>query len=91
VLAGGRGRITGIPSIKGPKPVNGSHRLRDPNTPRAAATKPLQPSVYWGDEAIWASRLWSTVSSRTPFHMETGKGTPPIAMHFQLRPDPLAK
>ncbi|MBI2186831.1 MAG: carboxypeptidase regulatory-like domain-containing protein [Acidobacteria bacterium] len=40
----------------------------------------------------WKGRgLWSTVSSRTPFHMETGKGTPPIAMHFQLRPDPLAK
>jgi hypothetical protein len=42
--------------------------------------------------AGWKGRgLWSTVSSRTPFHMETGKGTPPIAMHFQLRPDPLAK
>jgi hypothetical protein len=40
----------------------------------------------------WKGRgLWSTVSSRTPFHMETGKGTPPIAMRFQLRPDPLAK
>ena len=40
----------------------------------------------------WKGRgLWSTVSSRTPFHMETGKGTPPIAMHFQVRPDPLAK
>ena len=42
--------------------------------------------------AGWKGRgLWSTVSSRTPFHMETGKGTPPIAMRFQLRPDPLAK
>ena len=40
----------------------------------------------------WKARgLWSTVSSRVPFHMETGKGTPPIAMHFQMRPDPLAK
>ncbi|MBI4887103.1 MAG: carboxypeptidase regulatory-like domain-containing protein [Acidobacteria bacterium] len=40
----------------------------------------------------WKGRgLWSTVSSRVPFHMETGKGTPPVAMHFQLRPDPLAK
>ena len=40
----------------------------------------------------WKGRgLWSTVSSRVPFHMETGKGTPPIAMHFQVRPDPLAK
>jgi hypothetical protein len=42
--------------------------------------------------AGWKGRgLWSTVSTRTPFHMETGKGTPPIVMHFQLRPDPLAK
>jgi len=42
--------------------------------------------------AGWKGRgLWSTVSSRTPFHMETGRGTPPIAMRFQLRPDPLAK
>ena len=40
----------------------------------------------------WKGRgLWSTVSSRVPFHMETGRGTPPIAMHFQVRPDPLAK
>jgi hypothetical protein len=30
-------------------------------------------------------------STRTPFHMETGKGQTPIAMHIQLRPDPLAK
>ncbi|MBI3047081.1 MAG: carboxypeptidase regulatory-like domain-containing protein, partial [Acidobacteria bacterium] len=42
--------------------------------------------------AGWKGRgLWSTVSSRTPFHMETGKGTPPVAMRFQLRPDPLAR
>ena len=40
----------------------------------------------------WKKRgLWSTVSTRTPWHMETGKGTPPMVMHFQLRPDPLAK
>jgi hypothetical protein len=43
-------------------------------------------------KAGWKGRgLWSTVSSRTPFHMETGRGTPPIVMHFQLRPNPLAK
>ncbi len=40
----------------------------------------------------WKGRgLWATVGSRTPFHMETGKGTPPIAMRFQLRDDPLAR
>jgi hypothetical protein len=35
--------------------------------------------------------LYATVSTRTPFHMETGKGTTSKVMHFQLRPDPLAK
>jgi len=43
-------------------------------------------------QAGWKGRgLWTTTSTRTPFHMETGKGTPPIVMHFQMRPDPLAK
>jgi hypothetical protein len=40
----------------------------------------------------WKGRgLWTTVSTRTPFHMESGKGTPPKVLKFQLRPDPLAK
>ncbi len=40
----------------------------------------------------WKGRgLWATVSTRAPFHLETGKGTPSKVMHFQLRPDPLAK
>ena len=40
----------------------------------------------------WKGRgLWATVSTRAPFHMETGKGTTSKVMHFQLRPDPLAR
>ena len=40
----------------------------------------------------WKGRgLWATVSTRAPFHMEGGKGTTSKVMHFQLRPDPLAK
>ena len=40
----------------------------------------------------WKGRgLWSTVSTRTPFHMETGKGTTSKVIKFQLRPDPLAR
>jgi hypothetical protein len=40
----------------------------------------------------WKGRgLWSTVSTRTPFHMEGGKGTTSKVVKFQLRPDPLAK
>ena len=43
-------------------------------------------------EAGWKGRgLWTTVSTRGPFHMEGGKGTTSKVMHFQLRPDPLAK
>ena len=39
----------------------------------------------------WKGRgLWTTYGSRAPFHMETGKGTKPIVLHFQIRPNPLA-
>ena len=41
--------------------------------------------------AGWKGRgLWSTFGSRTPAHMETGKGTLPKLIHFQIRPNPLA-
>jgi hypothetical protein len=40
----------------------------------------------------WKGRgLWATVSTRAPFHMETGKGTTSKVVHFQLRPSPLAR
>jgi hypothetical protein len=40
----------------------------------------------------WKGRgVWATISTRTPFHMETGKGTSSKVMKFQLRPDPLAR
>lgn len=42
-------------------------------------------------KAGWKGRgLWTTFGSRTPWHMETGKGTRPKVYRFQLRPDPLA-
>jgi hypothetical protein len=42
--------------------------------------------------AGWKGRgLWTTIGARTPWHMETGKGTTSKVFHFQLRPDPLAK
>src|SRR5437016_14293094 len=28
-------------------------RVRDPQTPSSASTKPAAPSPYWGDEVIW--------------------------------------
>ena len=42
--------------------------------------------------AGWKGRgIWTTISTRAPFHMETGKGTTSKVMHFQMRPNPLAK
>ena len=59
---------------------------------------PLGYYAKWLDGRIddpkggWKGRgLWSTVSTRAPFHMETGKGTTSKVVRFQLRPDPLAK
>jgi hypothetical protein len=41
--------------------------------------------------AGWKGRgLWSTNGDRTPWLMETGKGSSPRAVHIQIRPDPLA-
>ena len=34
--------------------------------------------------------VWTTWGTRTPFHSETGKGTYPKVVHFQIRPNPLA-
>jgi hypothetical protein len=59
---------------------------------------PLGFYTKWLDGRIddpdggWKGRgLWSTVSTRAPFHMEGGKGTTSKVVKFQLRPDPLAK
>jgi hypothetical protein len=58
---------------------------------------PLGYYTKWLDGRIddgakgWKGRgLWSTVSTRAPFHMEGGKGTRPKVVRFQLRPNPLA-
>ena len=40
----------------------------------------------------WKGRgLWAANGDRTPWLIEGGKGSRPLAAHFQLRPDPLAK
>jgi hypothetical protein len=42
--------------------------------------------------AGWKGRgLFTTISTRAPFHMETGKGTTSKVIRFQMRPNPLAK
>jgi len=43
------------------------------------------PKTGWKGKGVWTS--WAT---RAPFHSETGKGTQPKVVHFQMRPDPLA-
>jgi len=43
------------------------------------------PKAGWKGKGVWTT--WGT---RTPFHSETGKGTYPKVVHFQVRPDPLA-
>src|SRR5439155_27275888 len=43
-------------------------------------------------QAGWKGRgLWTTSGDRTPWLREGGKGSKPIAVHFQLRPDPLGR
>ena len=58
---------------------------------------PLGFYTKWMDGRIddanagWKGRgLWTTVSTRAPFHMEGGAGSTSKVLHFQLRPDPLA-
>jgi hypothetical protein len=43
-------------------------------------------------KAGWKGRgLWTTNGDRTPWLMEGGKGSKPRVVHFQIRPNPLAK
>lgn len=42
------------------------------------------PKTGWKGKGIWTT--WGT---RTAYHGETGKGTLPKVVHFQIRPDPL--
>ena len=43
------------------------------------------------EKAGWKGRgLWVTSGDRTPWHHEGGKGSKPMVVQFQVRPDPLA-
>ena len=43
-------------------------------------------------KAGWKGKgLWANYGAYTPWHYEGGKGQTSKAVHFQLRPDPLAK
>jgi len=43
------------------------------------------PKAGWKGKGVWT--CWGT---RTPFHSETGKGSMPMVVRFQMRPNPLA-
>jgi hypothetical protein len=72
--------------------------LKDGNWVTMRVPYPTGFYTKWMDGRIddpakgWKGKgLWATISTRTPFHMETGKGTTSKVMQFQVRPDPLAK
>jgi len=44
------------------------------------------PKGGWKGKGIWTS-----ISTRAPFHMEGGRGTTSKLVKFQVRPDPLSK
>jgi hypothetical protein len=44
------------------------------------------PSAGWKGRGLWVSS-----GDRTPWLMEGGMGSKPLVVHFQVRPDPLAK
>jgi hypothetical protein len=43
------------------------------------------PNAGWKGRGLWASS-----GDRVPWQQEGGKGMKPMAVHFQMRPDPLA-
>jgi hypothetical protein len=72
--------------------------LKDGKWVKMVVPYPLGFYTKWLDGRIddpragWKGRgLWATFGSRTPHHMETGKGTTSKVLKFQLRPDPLSR
>ena len=61
-------------------------RIRWGSTPSGWTAASTTPTSGWKGKGVWAT--WST---RAPFHAETGAGTPSKVVHFQIRPDALAK
>jgi hypothetical protein len=78
--------------------ADGLHVLKDGQWVTLRVPYPMGFYAKWLEGRIddpnagWKGRgLWATYGGRTPFHLETGKGTMGKVLHFQLRPDPLAK
>jgi len=72
--------------------------LKDGQWVQLRVPYPMGFFTKWMDGRIddpnagWKGRgLFATIAARPVWQMETGKDTLPKVMHFQLRPDPLAK
>jgi hypothetical protein len=80
---------------------NGSEGLLALSNGKWVVMRVPYPTGYytkWMDGRIddpnagWKGKgLWTTTSTRAPFHMEGGRGTSPKVVKFQLRPGPLSK
>ena len=91
------GSATNVPMSTG-NLNDGLHRARerqDGRAARAVSARLLREGLDGridDPNAGWKGRgLWVPNGDRTPWLIEGGKGTRPLAVHFQLRPDPLAK
>ena len=59
---------------------------RSGSTPKDSTGGSTIPNGGWKGRGLWAAN-----GDRTPWLIEGGKGSKPLAAHFQIRPDPLAK
>ena len=59
--------------------------------PMGFYTKGFEGRIDDPGRRVERSWLWVPEGDRTPWLKEGGKGSKPIVVHFQLRPDPLAK
>ena len=83
-----------VPAGRAQDPPGG--RRRDGHHARRVVVRRRLAGRFGGriddPNAGWKGRgLWTTSGDRTPWLMEGGKGSKPLVVHFQLRPNPLAK
>jgi len=71
--------------------VNGNWVVLRVPYPLGYFTKGLDGRIDDANAGWKGKGLWTTYGTRTPFHAEGGKGTLSKVVHFQVRPDPLAK
>ena len=70
--------------------VNGTFVILRVPYPLGFFAKGMDGRIDDADAGWKGTGVWTTWGTRTPFHSETGKGTNPKVVHFQIRPNPLA-